>query len=285
MTKILVIFHLYYLDQLDWFLGKLSHLHGCEWDLLVTGPDLGPSTRKAIEALKPKAMFLVTENAGYDIWPFLNALQHINPDDYDWILKLHTKSKIEKRKTQHLNGLHLKDYQWRDLLVNALLESDGQFDKVLDLVGRKEDAGMICAHKLYFTYHAPEDHALLDEELARIHLSTPERRFCLGTMMVLKASLLKALPLDTYKASDFPAPNISHSRGTLAHVYERILSLLAPAQGYKVYTLGGDPAFERMQKRRRITKPILDFIFSIDRRGEQEKKYLTIMGLRIKLEK
>ena len=34
----------------------------------------------------------------------------------------------------------------------------------------------------------------------------------------------------------------------------------------------------------RWVKPVLSFLFSIERRGAQMKKYLTILGIRIKLD-
>ena len=128
-----------------------------------------------------------------------------------------------------------------------------------------------------------EDHSLLDDELARIGLQTDERRFCIGTMFMLRCSLLKALPLQDFSAEQFPRESASNSGGTLAHTYERVLSLLAPSQGYTVVTTGSDAAYERKQRIRRFTKPVLNFLFSIDRKGEDERKYLTVLGISIPL--
>ena len=154
---------------------------------------------------------------------------------------------------------------------------------MLDIFESRPDAGMVCSRKLYCKLNFMEDHVLLDKELARIGLQTQERRFCVGTMMLLRADLLKALPLNAFRAEQFPRESASHSGSTIAHIYERILSLLAPAQGFQVYTTGSDAAFERKQNTRRFTKPLLGFLFSIDRKGEDNAKYLTILGISIRL--
>ena len=36
MSRLLVHLHVYYPEQLPWFVEKLSHINGCEWDLYVT---------------------------------------------------------------------------------------------------------------------------------------------------------------------------------------------------------------------------------------------------------
>lgn len=282
MKKVLVIFHLYYKDQLPYFLDKLSHIHGCDWDLCVTGPSFDPESQASLRAFKSDVSLITCENVGYDIWPFLHALQVTGTDAYDLVLKLHTKSNTGDHKIR-IGGVHLREYMWRDTLVDALLQDRERWEEVLNIFESRPDAGMVCSRKLYCKLNFKEDHALLDEELSRIGLQTQERRFCVGTMMLLRADLFKALPLAEFRAEQFPRESASNSGGTIAHIYERILSLLAPAQGFQVYTTGSDAAFERKQKIRRFTKPLLDFLFSIDRKGEDGAKYLTILGISIRL--
>jgi len=283
MKKLLVIFHLYYKDQLPWFLEKLSHIKGCHWDLLVTGPSFDSQSVKALKAFKEDVRFLECENVGYDIWPFLKALQRTCLESYDYILKLHTKSQTSHHKVR-INGVRLKGYMWRNILVDALLQDNNRFQEVLRIFEEHPHAGMVCSEKLFAVLHFPEDHELLDQELERLHLRTPERHFCVGTMMMMRSCLLQALPLKEYSASMFPSQSETNSGATPAHVYERVLSLLAPAQGYQVYTTGADAAYRRKQWRRHHLKPILTWLFNIDRSVDDGIKYLTLLGFRIKLE-
>ncbi|MBP5398187.1 MAG: hypothetical protein J6Y32_06150 [Bacteroidales bacterium] len=281
MKQLLVIFHLYYRDQLPWFLEKLGHIHGCSWDLVVTGPSFHEEDKAALLSLNPEARFIPCENVGYDVWPFLFALQGLDLTAYEWVLKLHTKSNTGSHKIR-LNGVHLRGFDWRDTLVDALLESDARWEEVLAAM-KDASNGLICSRKLYCKLEFAEDHRLLDEELKRLGLDTQERRFCVGTMFLIRSEALQKLPLSAYRAAMFPRQSKSNSGGTPAHIYERVFSLLPPALGYKVCTLGSDKAFERRMRLRRYTKPFLEWLFSIDRKGEDEQKYLTLLGIRFRL--
>ncbi len=39
--RVLVLLHIYYEEQIDYYLDKLRNIAGCEWDLTVTGNSLG----------------------------------------------------------------------------------------------------------------------------------------------------------------------------------------------------------------------------------------------------
>ena len=280
--KLLVIFHLYYPDQLDWFLEKMSHIKGCGWDLLVTGNNIPEDSVRKIKEFKPNASFLECENIGYDVWPFLKALKNTDFQTYPYILKIHTKN--SRPHTVHICGEHLKGFLWRDYLVNALIGSDCIFSDNLQVLEKNPDIGMICARELYGTLNFKEDHAPLDEELERLGLKTECRDICAGTMMIFRSSLLAVLPLEEYTPEMFPRESASNSGGTPAHVYERVFSLLAPAQGYKVHTVSTSSRAHRALKAIRRAVRALGFIFSIDRLGEEQHKYLTILGIKIRLD-
>lgn len=281
--RVLVHFHVYYQDQVPFFLEKMRSIGGCDWDLVVTSSGLSPDTEALIREFKPSARFLDVENVGYDVWPFMKVIQGVDLDAFDIIIKLHTKHSIQGHKVR-INGVHMKGFMWRDTLVDALLESPARFAEVLDIFRSHPDAGMVCSGKLFSKMEFKEDHKLLDEELSRLGLVTQERRFCVGTMFAIRPSLLKIVAARGYTASYFPDVTASNSGGTPAHVYERVFSLLAPAQGMKVYTTGLDAAFMRKQRIRKFTKPLLAFLFNIDREGEDATKYLTIMGLKFRLD-
>lgn len=282
MKPLLVIFHLFYPDQLNWFLGKLSNINGCQWDLIVTGPPKSKEAKEAILSLKPNTVFHDTDNVGYDIWPFFSALKTIDIEDYSCIVKLHTK-KPNFNRTIHLGGLRLRGYKWRDVMVNAFLKDSGRFSKAMKIMEDNPKVGMICSRELYTGLDFQEDKEALDLEMERIGLNTPERRFCVGTIMLLRAEVLSSFPLSKISASMFPLESESDSGGTIAHVYERILSLLAPACGYSVCTLSSVPGYELRMKIRGMVKPVSTFIFNIDREGPERVKYLTVFGMKIKL--
>ena len=147
MLRVIVLFHLYYKDQLDYFIQKMENISGCTWDLLVTGPDLDAATRSRILAFKKDASFLVTSNVGYDLWPFIAAIKSIDLDSYDILVKLHTKNAGGK-KPSCINGIRLKGHTWRNLLVDSLLSSRKVFS---DVLSRFDDpsVGFFCCRSLY----------------------------------------------------------------------------------------------------------------------------------------
>ena len=281
--KILVHLHVFYHDQVPWFLDRLRYLDGYDWDLVVTWSMACAVTEKAVRAFKPEARFLAVENVGYDVWPFLKMLSLVDVSPYDIIFKLHTKN-ITSCTTVRLNGLHLRKAAWRDVLVDALLGSPEQVRSVVSVFREQPDAGMVCSGKLYASLDFPEDGKMLTEELASLGLQTEERRFCVGNMFAVRPGLLAPLRKRDFRPGQFPSRSHSGSGGTLAHLYERIFSLLAPAQGYRVVTMDPkDAAYERKMRLRKVLKPVLTFIFNLDREGFPRRKVLTVMGFKFKL--
>ena len=91
MPKIAVHMHLYYAEQLEDLLQRLESLSGTAYDLYVT---MGAEDKKAeqtIKAFKADANIRIVRNLGYDVGPFIDFLHHVNLDDYDYIIKIHTK--------------------------------------------------------------------------------------------------------------------------------------------------------------------------------------------------
>ena len=281
--RILVHLHIYYHDQLPWFLDRLRNLDGLDWDLVVTSCEANAATESAIKAFKPDARLLTVENVGYDVWPFLKMLSQVDVSPYDILFKLHTKN-ITSRTTVRLNGFHMRKATWRNTLVDALLSSPEWARNVVSVFREQPDAGMVCSGKVYAALNFPEDGNMLTEELSALGLQTDERRFCIGNMFAIRPSLLAPLGKRAFQADQFPAYSRSGSGGTLAHLYERIFSLLAPSQGYRVVTMDPpDAAFARKQRLRRVLKPALSFVFNIDWEGTPRRKVLTIMGFKITL--
>ena len=225
--RLLVHFHVYYPEQLPYFLKRLRRIHGVDWDLYVTGRE---EAMPAVRRLKPDARFFRVENVGYDIWPFIAVLKAVNLAEYDYILKLHTKNKAPK--FIQLNGIYLPGYRWRNLLVTALLGSDKRFSRALE----KASQGLACQDLLHkrLSRKAPTDNAMLRDEAARIGLVLKGGSFCAGTMFIARAEpfrFLQDAPLD---AAHFQSVAGTHLSGTPAHVYERILSLVVTSAGYRI---------------------------------------------------
>ena len=59
MKRLLVVLHVYYHEQVDWFIDRLSNIAGCEWDLIVTFSEDSLKSRRKFQSFKPDARFLV----------------------------------------------------------------------------------------------------------------------------------------------------------------------------------------------------------------------------------
>lgn len=284
MKKVLVHLHIYYRDQTDYFIGKLSNICGCEWDLYVTMTELNSETESKLLSFKPDAHIMKVENRGYDVWPFIRVLKSVDLDKYDYILKLHTKNRSDA--SIRINGLSFDNYKWRDELVDPLLKSKKIFLKLLDNFDRYPEVGLMCSHLLYkhISNRLKEDMSKLDNELKRLGLNIKDKKFCAGTMFIARSAPYKLFQhdglIDIGLFSDIPH---SHSSGSMAHVYERILTMVVNAAGYKV-----KPIIINWVKSIHIivtysVQPVFQKIFSIRRQGEDRIKILTLFGFRFKI--
>lgn len=285
MKKLLVILHVYYPVQVEYFISKLHNINSCEWDLLVTGPKLGEAVRSRFEQFKPGCRFLEVENEGYDVWPFIKAVKS-EPDflSYDYVMKLHTKNANLGKFV--INGIPLRKYKWRSLLVNAMLKSPEQFRKCLNRFEKCPNTGMICSRELLkrTTGGISEDLSMLDNELERLGLKSKKRAFCAGTMFIARTAPLSFIQEREISHEMFKGVAVSHSHGTMAHVYERIFGISVSAAGYRLRGVGSDWPVCIYAVANKCLSPLLEQIFALKRFGEDSRKYLVILGIKIPLE-
>lgn len=232
MEKVLVHLHLYYQDQLLYFLEKLKSINNCTWDLIVTVCEHNEETKQKILDFKPDAQIIIVKNQGYDILPFLNVLKSINLDDYDFVLKLHTKG--IRNDVIVLNERPFYGSFWLYRLVDSLLFSEELFNLNLEILKTKE-YGMI-ADSFFFMklLNFPEDTYLLEDLKQKLNIKSNFNYFLAGSMFFIKASILKRLT-----DYDFSTDLISESKtgavGTIFHAVERIFTILTDDEGYEIY--------------------------------------------------
>lgn len=266
--KVAVHLHLYYLEQLPELLARLENLNrtGITWDLFVTMPaavcPLSATGKNAahlsaavispavetnarfnrfdaaaaqIRAAFPAAVIWHPENRGYDVGPFIDFLHRISLDEYDYILKIHTK------RRQHgeyccFNGVRFHTAAWSKMLLDALLETPEIVRKNFALLKNDTDIGMVgngfCLTGEAGTYKMLEDS--IKNEADKMHLPPIEDfSFIAGTMFIVRARLLQ--PFLRYGINDFEAADSQIRDYTLAHVLERLFGMSVTARGYKIY--------------------------------------------------
>lgn len=283
--KVLVVLHVYYADQVPYFINKLSNIRECEWDLVVTGNNWPQEAVDQLIAFKSDVRFFETPNVGYDIWPFIALVKNTDLSQYDIVLKLHTKNRDPFSKAR-LNGRYYDGKQWRNAMMKALLGSPETFGRVLRFFENQE-VGIVYAMNMNILSKGTsvEDSSMLFDELGRLGITTDDMNFCAGTIFAVRASALEYLKDPRINENVFEPTGKSHGRGTNAHVYERILTIAVSAQGYKrVLVPSSWASWLRISVKSHV-QPALEWLFSINRYGDNYDKYLTLFGIRILLSK
>lgn len=233
--KLAVHLHLYYQEQLSSIIAYLRSLNGVDYDLYVTMTEQSDDSLQQIKSFKPDAIILKVDNRGYDIGPFIEFLNHINLDSYDYILKLHTKGQQKECYTK-INLCRLNNALWHNILFSALLKSPDTVAKNFKILKDNPKIGMLGA-----AYCLTDEPRLYGHMLSQINaeLQTmgfkPCTRlsFIAGTMFLTRASLLK--PLQKYKISDFMPTDGKIKEGTKAHIFERLFGAVIAAQGCEIF--------------------------------------------------
>lgn len=230
-NKILVHLHLFYTEQLDWFLRRLKNIT-CNYDLCVTVVKPDATIEKKIMDFKPDAKILVVPNRGYDVYPFWLALQDFSLSDYDFVLKLHTKNSRTTKWTK--NGISYTGFEWRDDLINPLIGSRRQFHRVRRLLACP-GVGMVGAANLIGDRENAQQmnntKKLCDKMGIRYFDKCP---FVCGTMFAIKSDLLREFQNYPFRQSDFSAESKTGSVGTTAHSLETVFGILVANGGLKL---------------------------------------------------
>lgn len=281
--RVLVVLHIYYEEYISYYLDKLKNINGCEWDLVITGHRLGETVRCAIMDFKTDAIFYETANVGYDVWPFIYAIKRTDLDKYCFVIKLHTKN--QDNVVNRLNGISYTGAEWRSELVNALLGSEKQFSKVRNIFFRTKHVGLVYAMCLDIIRgeNLIEDSRVLSDEMERLGFEPKSNHFCGGTMFAVRAKALGWMKSDSISEDLFQHSDGSHKTATMAHVYERILSMAVTSEGYSTYLIRTGWCKYIFIKFKRCVQPSLEWLFSIDYRGEEHCKVLKIFGFKFKL--
>lgn len=229
--KLLVHLHLYYHNQLDFFISKLSNIT-CDYDLYVTYVTENDKSNHKLRQFKPDVHLLLLENKGYDLYPFIEVINMVNLDDYTYILKLHTKN-YRSEYWLH-NGVSYIHYQWRDALVNALIGSKGIFQSNLQKISENH-IGMI-GNKDLITHRGHINNETYRLQIChKLGYNPDYDEFIAGTMFLCKSFLMKDIQSLHLTENDFDFCTSTGAVGTLAHAMESILGHTVQNHDQKIY--------------------------------------------------
>jgi len=203
--KILVCLHLYYINQADMFARKIkSALSEYDYDLFVTVNNHDTETEQKFISFKPDAKFIIVKNVGADIFPFVTVLNLINLEDYDYIIKLHTKKVYNKSDMPYIPNVftYIERRLWSDHLTSFLTSEN--MEKILISFEQNKGLGMVADYRVIlrnFKRHRKITTAtrnLLKAQKLPCKITYPA-----GTMFIARASVFDLLKRLNLTESDF----------------------------------------------------------------------------------
>lgn len=223
--------HLYYTEMWEELRDQIKNIGTTPYRLFVTLVQENPELVKKIKAFSPSAEVWVVPNMGYDIGPFIDFLNHINLDEYKYILKLHSKRPSNGTDTK-LNHLPVTRYFWKVLLSEALIGTPEIWQKNLQAFEKDASLGMIASPHLIKKADKSDAFLIPDVQKQLENIGLPKVKdfyFVAGTMFIVRSSLFKIFQ-NHYTIQDFQITDGQIKDGTLAHVFERLFGAVITAQ-------------------------------------------------------
>lgn len=283
-VKLLVVFHIYYESQVEYYLSKMGNICDCEWDLVCSGHNLSDQVKAKILAFKADASFVEVPNVGYDVWPFIFCMKTLNPSDYDIVIKLHTKN--EDGKVYRLHGKRMDGAGWRNALVEPLLGNAARFASVLRSFEQNPNLGITYSQQLNYESRGGnlEDGKMLEDELRRLGIERKSSSFVAGTMFAASGRSLAFLKDEKISEEIFDHSGPTHGCATMAHVYERLVPIAVVSAGYDLKLIPSSRWSAIRFAIRSFTTPVFSWIASVDYYSKDHRKCLKIFGFLISLE-
>lgn len=236
MKKFLVHAHVFYPEIWDELEACISNIAPNAYDLFVTTVEANTQLAKKIKAFNPEAKIQRIENRGFDVGAFVHVINQVNLDDYDYVIKLHTKRDVPAgaRVAKKYDASGAK---WRSYLL-SFLKTKTNFERCLSAFVADPKLGM-CAHHCLITSQklTSDDVFAFDESailLKKMGLPTNSARIYVGgTMFLARAELFKPLQKLHIELTSFEKPDRQVVRSK-AHILERLFGLLVTAQGYSI---------------------------------------------------
>jgi len=260
--RILVVAHVFYPQHWAELMSCIASV-GPQADVVVTYVDEA-SVAEARRDL-PGATFLPCENRGFDVWPFLCAVQSVDLTRYDLVVKLHTKRDIDPKLRFRFNRRHFDGPSWRNRLLafcrtpEAWSRSLRQFDD--------PSVGMVAGGEVIVRRRdVTRADALAAFDAAWREVSAlggrpvdPTRaRFVAGTMFAVRSDVLRFLLRQGFSSERFvPSAHVRVDDLEYAHVVERSFGLAVAASGCRIAAFDGLSPFRRLLSRLGLRSAVL----------------------------
>lgn len=232
-SRFLVHIHIYYTELWPEINLYLKQIYDKKiFDLYITKSQKTADITQEVLSAYPDAQILTVPNQGYDVGAFIYVLNQIDLDNYDYVIKLHSK-----RDTPHgsrLNGYHVGGPLWRRYAL-SFIKTPEIFQHCLDAFLSDRTLGMISHYRLITT----KDPAHIDTKkhgislLSQMGLKPITHSFAAGTMFIVRAKLLKPIKHLGLDINDFTESSRNETI-SLAHTLERVLGWMIGAQDHTI---------------------------------------------------
>jgi len=234
--KILVCLHLYYVDQADMFAEKIkSALGKCDYNLFVTINNSDFETEQKFLSFKPDAKFIIVKNVGADIFPFITVLNFVNLEDYDYIVKLHTKKIYDESDTPYSPDIftHIERRLWSAYLTSFLTSQN--MEKILINFERDKKLGMVADYRVILkNFNKHKGITTLTKNLLKEQRLPLKITYPAGTMFIARAgifNLLKKLNLTENDFHEYSSNSLFTGVFIFPKVMEQFIGNCANASG------------------------------------------------------
>lgn len=162
-----------------------------QYDLYVTMVEKHKDLIDEIKAFYPRVNIEIVENKGFDIAPFIYVINKVNLDNYDLLVKMHTKRDVPIASFK-FNGFYLGGKKWRECLL-GFCKTPNNWKKSVALL-KRDDVSMVSKYQLLTKVDTSIENDLLMDIEKRLGLKhIPNQIFVSGTMFVCKANIFKPL--------------------------------------------------------------------------------------------
>lgn len=250
MKKILVHLHIYYEEYYPELRDYIRKIKPQKFDLFATMPSNFEKTMEDIKLNFPNANIDIIENRGYDVGPFVEVINKVNLDNYDYIIKIHTKRFV--KDNFYLGG---DFYTFGDNWRNELLSFMKDWNKLINLLESDKTIGMVGGLNVILNYKEDKTLNNSSKEIYQTIDKIPKKsnyNFIAGTMFIARASIFKKLQ-NKFKIQDFEE---AQKNTTLAHKLERVFGMLVYYSGYRITDVNDN------YKIHKIMIKILHFIYN-----------------------
>ncbi|TJV06779.1 MAG: hypothetical protein E5Y12_03415 [Mesorhizobium sp.] len=226
-VEVAVIVHIHYIEMVSDISDLLRNII-VPFDVYVTTTSEGFCSRifSEFSYLAQSVSIYCSENRGRDIGPFVSVYRSGALDQYQAVLKIHSK-----KSTYSANGV-----LWRDKLYGSVAGDSLTVLRSVELI-KSGDVGIVGPHRYYLTndrfWGANREtvRRLLEEMTAFPAEENLELGFFAGSMFWFAPKALTPLKNVPEDSLNFESEN-GQQDGTLAHAIERVFCPLVRSQGF-----------------------------------------------------